>query len=73
VSEPHILHITGYFSLFILRRCNEMYGEDEVYLQAFLTSALDTGEWRPSRLVSFTLRQESQVPTGQAREQVWTL
>jgi hypothetical protein len=50
-----------------------MYGEDEVYLQAFLTSALDSGEWRPSRLGSFSLREESGVQTGQAPELVWTL
>jgi hypothetical protein len=39
-------------------------GGMEVQLHAFLTSALDWGEWSASRLGRFTLRKELQVPIG---------
>jgi hypothetical protein len=37
------------------------YWGNQVYLHAFLASALDGGEWSASRLCRFTLRERAPV------------
>jgi hypothetical protein len=42
----------------------------EVWLYAFLTSALGSGKWSASRLGVFTLGERAPISTG--KEAVWT-
>jgi hypothetical protein len=45
-------------SLFLIKHhATKTYGEVEVHLQVFLTSALDGGEWSASRPGRFTTRE----------------